>query len=80
VVFFLWFFFFFFTLGDLEEEAEVVVAADEEDDELANETGAFAGYESSEEDFPSGITRNTVGNVPLEWFAILGRFITSCCV
>ncbi len=51
---------------------------DDEEDEVAleegvlkageAETGPFAGYESSEEDFPTGITRNTVGNVPMEWY------------
>lgn len=26
------------------------------------------GYESSSEDFPTGVTRNTVGNIPLHWY------------
>ena len=53
----------------------MAVDHEEADDELAVQTEAFAGYESSEEDFPTGITRNTVGNIPLEWSETFTLFL-----
>jgi ribosome biogenesis protein ERB1 len=50
--------------GDEEEEEDLLV----EGNVIEGAEGAFTGYESSEEDFPTGITRNTVGKIPLEWY------------
>lgn len=51
--------------GDADVVPDEAAAAAEGDDEMAD---MDEYYESSSEDFPAGVTRNTVGNVPMHWY------------